>query len=161
MSARSKSKYTMRFDSSSPDGPCDSVSSVGGAGIVDAAGVRGGLPVAAAAVPAASTVQPASNASEARRTAVETRFFIVHTFSLQEVHGRKGPHTGSRTSPASASSRSRGLSIDRNRLQHALAAFAAGEDQHRAVRREARRFFLAALRQHLTVPLARSWMPMR
>src|SRR5262245_20000474 len=45
----------------------------------------------------------------------------------------------------------RSLTVDGNRLQHALPALTSREDHHGAVRREARAFVLLALREDLQV----------
>src|ERR1044072_2996880 len=88
MSARSKSKYTMRFDSSSPLGPAVAVSSTTALALSTAlvsvvgcwvwVGCSGG-----------GFLHPASNASEATITAVEIRFFIVHD-SLRKKRSPQG-----------------------------------------------------------------------
>jgi hypothetical protein len=75
MSDLSKSKYTMRLDSSSPEGPCDSVLSTVALALstplVSAVFCGGGAGCSGGLVP-----QPAKKLSEATRTAVSTTFFI-------------------------------------------------------------------------------------
>ena len=150
MSERSRSKYTMRLDSSSPDGPIDaSVSPTVAFGsstplvsVVGAAALPG-------AILAAWICNPRRTASEAK-SIDETRFFIFTPVVIARmVHGKKGPHTGSRTSPASASRRAEVRPSTETVCNTPWPRSRPAKMSMAPFGREARRFFLAAFRQHL------------